>query len=356
VLHQGMIDDVHAASLRQGASPPRNWAPGAGTGAPALLLQVPDLVHPAGVPAPGEFAGQKGVGDLQGEPRAGDARSQAQHVGVIVLPGHPGRIGLRAQRGPHAGHLVGRDGHADAGAADQDAPVAPPRGHGLGHQTGVVGVVARLTARGAHVHHGVAGRLKMDHQLLLQVKPSVVAADGDPHARRPLPGCFDAPRPSPAPQLEKGSDRSFSTTAASARRSSAAVVRYTSRPFPNGSLMSFSKSLWAYSSNVNVFSAARGCMLSTACLWARLMVRIRSAWATISGSNRRVTCPLKSSPCSRMTAIASAWACPLGSASMPAVSTTNSQARSPARCASKSRRMAPAMGLRHVFPVQTSKI
>src|SRR5690606_38942749 len=106
-----------------GASPPSNRTKSAVAGAPALLFQLPDLVHSPGMPAAGKLGGEKRVGDLQGEAGTDNARAKAQDVGVVMLPGHPGRKGLRAQGSPHARDLVRGDGHADAGAANQDPPV-----------------------------------------------------------------------------------------------------------------------------------------------------------------------------------------------------------------------------------------
>ena len=58
--------------------------------------------------------------------------------------------------GAHARHLVGRHGHADARAADEDAAVGRTLGDAAGHLIGVVGVVAALGGLGAEVLHLVA--------------------------------------------------------------------------------------------------------------------------------------------------------------------------------------------------------
>jgi hypothetical protein len=49
-----------------------------------------------------------------------------------VLAAHAGRVEVVAERGPHSGKTVGHDGHAQAGATDQNSPVELSPGDLLG--------------------------------------------------------------------------------------------------------------------------------------------------------------------------------------------------------------------------------
>ena len=77
------------------------------------------------MPAPLEAGGQEGVHNALGGHGADDARAHSQHVGVVMPPGHLGGQRVAAQGAADSLHLVGRDGDADAGGADDNSPLAP---------------------------------------------------------------------------------------------------------------------------------------------------------------------------------------------------------------------------------------
>lgn len=70
---------------------------------------------------PGKRRVQKGIHNFQRQPGPDDQRSQRQHVGVVVQPGGFGGKAIPAQGAADARHLVGRNGNADAGAANDYA-------------------------------------------------------------------------------------------------------------------------------------------------------------------------------------------------------------------------------------------
>ena len=76
--------------------------------------------------------------------------------------------------GADARHLVGREGHADARAADEDAPLGLASRHVARHLVGEVGVVAAVGGGGTKVHHLVAKERKVLHHPRLLVEPGVV--------------------------------------------------------------------------------------------------------------------------------------------------------------------------------------
>ena len=58
------------------------------------------------------------------------ALAEAEHIGVIVAAAHLRLHRIAGTDGPDAGHLVGGDAHAEAGAADKDAAVSLAAGDG----------------------------------------------------------------------------------------------------------------------------------------------------------------------------------------------------------------------------------
>ena len=105
--------------------------------------------------------------------------AHGQHVGVVVPAGELGGQGVAAQGAADALDLVGGDGDADAGGADDDALLTLAGGHGLGGGLAEGGVVAALGAVGAEVLTGDAlgGQIGLD--VLLQGIPAVVRSDCD---------------------------------------------------------------------------------------------------------------------------------------------------------------------------------
>src|SRR3546814_395947 len=127
------------------------------------------FLDPALVAVAGELGGQEGVQAVLGDLLAGHARTQRQHIGVVVLAAEARRGDVVAERGAGARMAVHGDGDADAGAADDDAGVGLARGHRLGHRAAEIGVVDRGRAvPGAEVDHFVAGGFQLLRQLRLE--------------------------------------------------------------------------------------------------------------------------------------------------------------------------------------------
>jgi hypothetical protein len=69
----------------------------------------------------------------------------------VVLYALASGEGVVAHSGANARHFVGRDAHANAVAADQDASLEVTLGHRFGHGPGEVGIVGRLSVVGSKV-------------------------------------------------------------------------------------------------------------------------------------------------------------------------------------------------------------
>ena len=122
----------------------------------------------------GERGIQPGVDDLEREHFARDARADCHHVGVVVFAGEAGGHHVGQQRAADAFDLIGGDGHADAGRADDDAAVAFAGGDGFGSGTGKVGIVAAGFIIAAEVLVGKPLFVQMLHNGMLEIKCAVV--------------------------------------------------------------------------------------------------------------------------------------------------------------------------------------
>ena len=113
---------------------------GGKSGLPGNLGQSP------GVAAPKEGGAEPDPHDLQGQFQPRDAASEDQEIGIVVLPAHPGRVGVVAGSGANPGITVGRDRHPETGAADEDAAADPTAGNVRRQAVGDVRVVNGLRA------------------------------------------------------------------------------------------------------------------------------------------------------------------------------------------------------------------
>ena len=135
------------------------------------------------------FAGEGG-----GEPLVHNGQSQVfthhtgahgHHIGVVVQSGQLRGQQVAEQRAADALYLVGGNGYADAGGAQQNALFAGAGGNRPGGGTGKIGVVAAVLAVGAEVHHFIALGAEMGSHLLLQIKRSMVTGNCDFHLYPP---------------------------------------------------------------------------------------------------------------------------------------------------------------------------
>ena len=135
-----------------------------------------------------EARAQEGVNELARELDADDAAAEHEHVHVVVLHALVRRVGVVAQAGPDAGHLVGRHRRADAAAAHDDAPFGAVSAQGGADGLGEVRVVDRLPAVGADVENLAVLRVQEALDRLLQLEAGVIGSNRHPHGRSARPG------------------------------------------------------------------------------------------------------------------------------------------------------------------------
>ena len=127
----------------------------------------------------GERRVQPHVEDLKRQHFARHGCAEGHHVGVVVLAGESCGHGIIEQRAADALDLVGRDGHADARRAADDAAVAFAAGDGLRGRAREVGVVAAVLGVAAEILVGKPTLVQMRHDSLLEVQCAVVTCKCD---------------------------------------------------------------------------------------------------------------------------------------------------------------------------------
>ena len=122
-------------------------------------LQILDLLQPPYVPFfPGESGRQEGDGDLLGQKGPDDARTEGEHVGIVVLHGLMSGVGVVGEGAPDSTYLIGGDGGARSGATDDDSPFRLSGNHRPGDRGCVVRVIDRIVGVGSQIGPRVTGR------------------------------------------------------------------------------------------------------------------------------------------------------------------------------------------------------
>src|SRR5699024_7875258 len=67
---------------------------------------------------------QEGIHNLHGKSRSYHASAHSQYIGIVVQAGRFRTEAVRTQRRADSRHLIGCNGNADSGSADQDSLVA----------------------------------------------------------------------------------------------------------------------------------------------------------------------------------------------------------------------------------------
>ena len=121
--------------------------------------------------------GEEGAEAIEGHGIAGEARAEGQNIGVIVLAGEPGFGDIARLGAANGGVAVGGEGHADAGAADQEAEAGGTSLNALADRVGEIRVIAAGGGVGAAIDHGPAGITRGLGQLVLEEIAGVIGAD-----------------------------------------------------------------------------------------------------------------------------------------------------------------------------------
>src|SRR3954468_3137559 len=93
-----------------------------------------------------EARGDKGAHDLKRKLIADDARSQTEHVAVIMLARLMRRVCVAAERSPHAAYLIRRDRRADAAPTDDDAYLRLAALYRTAYSERIVWIIIRHTS------------------------------------------------------------------------------------------------------------------------------------------------------------------------------------------------------------------
>ena len=160
--------------LRKGPDPIRN---------PIRNLEVGfefgDLIDAALVTTAFKCLGEEYLDDLLGNAGADDASTHRQHVGIVVLACHPGRVETVAECCADASHLVCSELFALTAAAEDDAKVGVAITHSSADTRADFGVIDRLGRVCSLVVDGVPGYFDEADQVLLEVVARMIGANCD---------------------------------------------------------------------------------------------------------------------------------------------------------------------------------
>jgi 6-phosphogluconolactonase len=160
----------------------------------------------------GEPRAEKGRHERFGQCRAYHARPEHEDVDVVVQDALRRRIGIVAQPGANAGHLVGGHARADATAADDEAALGAPAQDGVADRFGVVGIVNWSRGVSPKVFGLMALRAQPRDQVLLQFVARVIGAYRHSHCRRSLPSPRQAAAPARITHVPRPTDRDGRST------------------------------------------------------------------------------------------------------------------------------------------------
>src|SRR5262245_49744835 len=126
-----------------------------------------------------DIGGQIGAYDSINRLSRRRAVADGDDVGVVVPAGQFRRFLVPGQRRADAGDFVGRDLHADAAAADQNAAFGHAAGNALGHALGVIGIVYGIRRIGSQVFVFHTHFIQSPFDGLFAVEAGVIAGDQD---------------------------------------------------------------------------------------------------------------------------------------------------------------------------------
>ena len=141
------------------------------------MLHLRDQAHSAGVATALKFCGKEGLHDTLGQIGTYDARPEGEHIGVVVTAAHLRHEGIGAQGAAYAADLVGGDGDADAGGADDDALLTLAGGYGLSRRLGIDRVVAVTLVHAAEISIVQPMGIKIVPDVLLQAISAVIGTE-----------------------------------------------------------------------------------------------------------------------------------------------------------------------------------
>ncbi len=117
--------------------------------------------------------------DLLGKTDADDPGAHTEHVGIVVRTRKPCREQVVAQCGAHAVHLVGGQLLALSTAPDDNADLRMAVAYRTADRGAELGIVAALRAIRSKVRHVVVIGSEHGDEVLFQLVPGMIRADGD---------------------------------------------------------------------------------------------------------------------------------------------------------------------------------
>ncbi len=122
--------------------------------------------------------------EIPGKFHADYARTENQHVHVVVLHSLVRGVRVVAKAGSNAMDLVGSHAGAHPAPTDQDAPFRPSIEHGVSKRGGKIRIIVRMGGIvGSQIENVVASLPEFIRQKLLKIESRVICRDSDAHSK-----------------------------------------------------------------------------------------------------------------------------------------------------------------------------
>jgi hypothetical protein len=123
--------------------------------------------------------------NIQGDSLTKNAGSEAKNIGIVMLPTQPSSEGLVTERSPNMPVPVRSNGHADTGAADENATFAAAICKGCTDLVSELRVINRGLAGAADIIDAMPHFCQQRTEQLLESKSTMITSNGNVHYSTP---------------------------------------------------------------------------------------------------------------------------------------------------------------------------
>jgi hypothetical protein len=139
------------------------------------LLYETDFIYSGDMAPSLKFRFKPDLDNVSGQAEPYYPLAHGEDVGVIMLPGSPGRKGVVALGRPDAGHLVRGYGYANTRAAADHTPFKITALHRFRHLQSDIRVVYRILAKGSKIGIFYAALPEEAGYMVFQSETTVIA-------------------------------------------------------------------------------------------------------------------------------------------------------------------------------------
>ncbi len=145
-------------------------------------LKIAELGNTLLVTSTGEVCCQPDPDQIKGHTFSDNPGSEAEDIGIIMLPAHPRGILIMTAGGTDPPVAVGGNGDADSRPADEHSPLAMPIRHQGDDTVSVIGIVDGFQGMASHILDNMAETVQETDDFFLELVTSVIGTDGNFHS------------------------------------------------------------------------------------------------------------------------------------------------------------------------------